>query len=102
MDDQLRKQLLRICTWCMKPIPEGEELFAYGVKANKKIDLTGKEGEFVSLNLALKDKTVIAIVTTQTSKARKQGFDLIFLTCSQACAQELQSALYAEQVTFDG
>jgi hypothetical protein len=86
----------------MKPIPEGDELFAYGVKANKKIDLTGKEGEFVSLDLALKDKTVIAIVTTQTSEARKQGFDLIFLTCGQACAEELQTALYMEKVMFDG
>jgi hypothetical protein len=101
MDDQLRERLLHICTWCMKPIPKGEELFAYGVKANNKIDLSGKEGEFVSLNLAFKEKTVIAIVTTQTSKARKQGFDLIFLTCSQACAEELKNALNSEQFLFN-
>jgi hypothetical protein len=84
----------------MQPIPRGEEIFAYGVKANPTIDLTEKEGEFVSLNLAMKDKTVIAIVTTRSSRARKKGFDLIFLTCSQACAEELKGALNTEQLLF--
>jgi hypothetical protein len=98
MNEQLRERLLHTCTWCMNPIPEGEERFAYGVKANNSIDLTEKEGEFVTLDLALKKgKTVIAVVTTKNSKARKQGFDLIFLTCSQACAEELKEALDMEQ-----
>lgn len=98
MNDQLRDQLLHTCTWCMKPIPKGGELFAFGVKASEKIDLSEKEGEFVSLHLALKDKTVVAIVTTSTSEAKQQGFDLIFLTCSQDCAEYLKDALEKERV----
>jgi hypothetical protein len=82
----------------MKSIPKGEELFAFGVKASGAIDLTEKEGEFVSIQLALIDKTVVAIVTTRTSEAKQHGFDLIFLTCSQVCAEYLKDALKKERV----
>jgi len=100
MDNQLREQLLHICTWCLNPIPEGEELFAFGVKASEAINLTEKEGEFVSLKLALKDKTIVAIVTTHNSRVKEQGFDMIFLTCSQACAEDLKDALEMERDVF--
>jgi len=100
MNNQLRENLFHTCTWCLNTIPEGEELFAFGVKASEAIDLTEKEGEFVSLTLALKDKTIIALVTTQNSEAKEQGFDLIFLACSQGCAEDLKDALEMERDVF--
>lgn len=102
MMDRMHELLLHTCTWCMKPIPKDGDIFAFGVKSSGNIDLSEKEGEFVSLDLALKDKTVAAIVTTRISEARKQGYDLIFLTCSQTCAEELKDALQAERGFIKG
>jgi hypothetical protein len=84
----------------MNPIPKDGDIFAFGVKSSGNIDLSEKEGEFVSLDLTLEDRSVAAIVTTRSSEARKQGYDLIFLTCSQTCAEELKDALQAERVLF--
>ena len=100
MDDQLLERLMHTCTWCLNTIPEGDERFAFGVKASEAIDLTEKQGEFVSLKLAMKDKTIVALVTMRNSEAKEQGFDLIFLTCSQECAEDLQDALEMERAEF--
>jgi hypothetical protein len=97
MDHQLREKLMHTCTWCLNNIPEGDDLFAFGVKASQAIDLTEKQGEFVSLKLALKDKTIVALVTMPNSEAKEHGFDLIFLTCSQGCAEDLKDALEMER-----
>jgi MinD superfamily P-loop ATPase len=100
MDNHLLEQLLHTCTWCLNSIPKGDELFAFGVKASKAVDLTEKEGEFISLKLALKDKTIVALVTTPNSEVKEQGFDLIFVTCSQGCAEDLKDALEMERDVF--
>lgn len=100
MENQLRERLLHTCTWCLKTIPEGEELFAFGAKASEKIDLNNKQGEFVSLKMALKDKTIVALVATQDSEAKRQGLDLIFVTCSQECAEDLKKAFELERDMF--
>jgi len=100
MDKQVSERLLHTCTWCLNSIPKGVERFAFGVKASEAIDLTEKQGEFVALKLLLKEKTVVALVTTQDSEAREQGFDLMFLTCSQVCAEKLKDALDMERDIF--
>lgn len=100
MMDRMHDLLLHTCTWCMNPIPKDGDIFAFGVKSSGNIDLSEKEGEFVSLDLTLEDRSVAAIVTTRSSEARKQGYDLIFLTCSQTCVEELKDALRAERVLF--
>jgi hypothetical protein len=100
MDNQLRERLMHTCTWCLNTIPEGDDRFAFGVKASEAIDLTEKQGEFVSLKLALKDKTLVALVPMRNSEAKEQGFDLIFLTCSQGCAEDLKVALEMERDVF--
>lgn len=94
-------RLLHICAWCNQDIKEDEDVFGFGAKAGKGIDLSDKEGEFVSFNLALREKTVFALVPPSSSTARTDGFDLIFLTCSEGCAQSLKDALELERDVFD-
>jgi hypothetical protein len=89
--------MLHTCAWCNQEIPEGSEVFGFGARSNSGIDLRGKEGQFVSLQLALIEKTVVALVPATGSTPRKDGFDLVFITCSRACAQELKAALEFEK-----
>ncbi len=93
--------LLHTCAWCKKTIPQDAEVFAFGAKANPGIDLSDNEGEFVSLTLALANKTVVALVTVKGSPSREAGYDLMFVTCSQKCAQDLKDSLESEKGLFE-
>jgi hypothetical protein len=93
-------QLLRTCSWCTERIAPGAEIFGFGAKVGPTIDLTGKEGQFVALTLALAHKTVVALVPAPDSQARADGYDLIFITCSEDCAMELKEALELERDVF--
>jgi hypothetical protein len=95
------KQLIRTCAWCNQEISEDEDIFGFGAKASQSVDLDGKEGEFVSLNLSLREKTVFALVPEKTSGTNAQGYDLLFITCSEDCAQSLKDELDLERDVFE-
>ena len=101
MDDKLRERLMHTCAWCNATIPEDAEVFGFGAKASADVDLSDKQGEFVSLKLALADKTVFALVPTESSQAKEQGYDFVFITCSQECAEDLKDALEFEKDVFE-
>ena len=101
MNSDIRDYLMHTCTWCEKNISDGEGIFAFGFRANEALDLTGKEGSFVSLTLQLLDKPIVALVPTASSEARRMGYDLIFFTCSQACMDDLKEAIQHERDVFD-
>ncbi len=96
-----RERLLRTCAWCHQYIPEDSEAYGFGAKASQDIELQDKEGEFVSLELALEEKTTFAMVPPEGSPARSAGYDLMFITCSQSCAEELKSSLEVEKDVFE-
>jgi len=101
MDSQIRDRLLRTCACCNEIIPPDTEVFGFGAKASASVDLSDKEGEFVSLELALAGKTVFALVPTASSQVRAQGYDLVFLACSQDCAESLKDALEFEKDVYE-
>lgn len=92
---------MRTCAWCTRRIEPNEEKFGFGARASSQTNLDGKEGEFISLDLALAQKTVVAMVVPEGSPAKEAGYDLMFVTCSQACAEELKHALQLEMDVFE-
>ncbi|HZD58311.1 MAG TPA: hypothetical protein VE136_16385 [Anaerolineales bacterium] len=101
MNDQRKTSaqdtLLHTCAWCNQFIDSEDEVYGFGARASKGINLKDKEGQFVSLMLALENKTIFAMVPPQESPARQAGYDLMFITCSQSCAEELKEALESEK-----
>lgn len=97
MDDRIHERLIRTCTWCNQEIPSERDAFGFGATASSDLDLSDQEGKFVSLQLALSDKTVVALVPRLGSSIREDGFDLVFVTCSPECAEELKEALDLER-----
>ena len=63
---------MHTCAWCNQEIKEDEDIFGFGAKASQNIDLEGKEGEFVSLNLALREKTVFALVPEKNDETNDE------------------------------
>ncbi len=101
-DRYLNQELYKhICAWCNKRIPEGVPVFGLGVKSRPSVDLQAWGGKIIPMSLVLTNKTVPAMVTTSDSDAKREGKDLMFMTCSQACAESLKDALEKEKALGD-
>lgn len=87
------------CAWCGGDIPEGAEVFGTGARIREGIDLCHGSGarEGFLMEVTISGKRVPTIVTGLDSEAKKQGNDLMFMTCSLPCAEELKSALERER-----
>lgn len=92
--------LINTCAWCLRHIADNEEHYGFGTRVNQSINIEDKEGQFITLELALQDRLLPALVPSRTSQARRDGFDLIFITCSAKCAQEIKAALELEREAF--
>lgn len=92
---------MNTCAWCNKRIPNNVEVFGLGAKVKQGIGLKDQEGKIISLFLALTEKTVPAIVATSDSEAKRDGKDLLFITCSQSCAELLKDTLQKEKGMVD-
>src|SRR4030067_670580 len=101
MNKPIRDKLLHTCAWCTQTIKGDTGGYGFGAKARPGVDLSDKEGQFVTMTLALSKKTTIALVPTHVSTAKAEGYDLVFMTCSKGCAQELKEALEFERDVFE-
>jgi nucleoside 2-deoxyribosyltransferase len=99
---QERERFLHMCAWCRKEIPPDVEVFVVNAKAKLGIDLTDKQGTCIELNASVAGTTVPAFVATEHSVAKRQGYDLVLMTCTEKCAESLRMVLAAEKHLFDG
>lgn len=76
---------------------EGEEIYCFGAKVGKDVDIIGKEGVFVSMEIPSVGKTTLALVPAADSLFGKSGYNLIFMTCSPHCARNLKSIFQPEK-----
>jgi hypothetical protein len=84
------------CGWCGRNIPPDTEVFGGGGKARPGIDVTALAGRVMPIHLVGADKTVFIAVTGLDSDARRAGQDFMYLTCSEACARSLKTALESD------
>ena len=84
------------CGWCGDEIPDDTEVFSIGAKAIPGLDLSGLEGKVIDIALLRKDRNVQGLVVTGDSPAKKDGKDLLFVTCSESCAEALTQGLERE------
>lgn len=87
-----------VCAWCGVKIPEGDEVFGTGAKIREGIDFVqpdSTEGFFMEVTIG--GRRVPTVVTGTGSDARLQGNDLMFMTCSMRCAEELRDTLERER-----
>ena len=84
------------CSWCGKATPADPAVFGFGGKARPGVDLLEFEGGALRITLATQDKSVIAIVPGADSDARRDGYDFMFMVCSEECGQDMKAALDEE------
>ena len=86
---------LETCAWCHKEVRLESKACPVFATTIYKALLEGHEG-FIPLPLALANRTVFAAICTDDSDAKKEGWDLILMTCSPDCAKALKAALDRE------
>jgi hypothetical protein len=84
------------CGWCGDEIPEDTEFFGIGAKARPDIDIKELRGSVIDIFLTRRDRNVQAKVVTEDSPAKKEGKDLLFVVCSESCAEALRQAVGRE------
>ncbi len=94
--DALLRRFQTTCAWCGRKIPPDVEVFAGTGKARPEIDLTAHMGRVLRVRLATLDKTVLVAVAGLDSEARREGYDFVYMTCTEACAQSLKDAFEDE------
>lgn len=89
------------CAWCSEFVDDEVEIHAIGAKFSHGVDMKEHEGKIIYLGLKDIDKKVPAILSTSESEAKKHGYDLMLLTCSQSCFKKLKRLLDKEDDLLD-
>lgn len=84
------------CSWCGKPIPDDAPVFACGGKKRPGVDVSGFEGGAIRIALVTQDRSVIAVVPAADSEARQDGYEFLFMVCSEGCGAEMKAVLQEE------
>jgi hypothetical protein len=87
------EEALSRCAWCGKTIAEDVEVFGMGGKLRPGIDLSAYEGAAVRITVATHGKDLIAVVPAADSDARREGKEILFMTCTEACGLDLKAAV---------
>jgi hypothetical protein len=89
-------EALNRCSWCGSEIDEDQPVYGLGGKKRTEVDLSEYEGSAIRIALATCSRDVICIVPSGDSPARADGYDLLFMTCSDECAAEMKSVMEEE------
>jgi hypothetical protein len=90
--DDLDHRFQTTCGWCKRTIPPDKEVFGGTGKAREGIDLTAHMGHVLPVHLLGAGRTVLIAVAGLDSEARREGYDFVYMACSEACARSLQAA----------
>jgi hypothetical protein len=79
------------CAWCHQELAPDAEVYSVAAQAKPWVDLP--RAGVLELSLDATHQRVLAIIPAPGSPARLAGNDLLFATCSQACAEALKAAI---------
>ncbi len=89
------------CAQCGSKIRSGADVYGLGVKLKKELEYPGAVGRSMTVHLPVQGREVECMVTADGSQARAEGWDLIFMVCSEECGAELKSLLEEEGSLFE-
>ncbi|MDY6795467.1 MAG: hypothetical protein SWK76_09355 [Actinomycetota bacterium] len=86
------------CAYCDKKMPSGSEVFGLGVRLKEGMGYPSEVGRMTQVELPLKGKAFKCMVTADGSRAKMEGWDLVFVVCCEKCGDELKDILEAEDL----
>jgi len=89
------------CALCNREMPSGAEVYGMGVRLKEGLSFPYGVGRRTMVELPLQGKTYKCMVTADGSRARMEGWDLVFIVCSEECGVRLKSVLESEEGLFE-
>ncbi len=89
------------CAFCRKEMNPGKEVYGLGVRLRAELEYRGAVGRRTAVQLLLGGREIECMVTADGSQARNEGWDLIFMVCSEKCGKELKKLLEKEEDLFE-
>jgi len=89
------------CAFCEKKLRSGAAVFGLGARLREGLEYPGGVGRMTAVELPLQGKSLRCMVTADGSQAKMDGWDLIFMVCSEECGGELKEMLESEGDLFE-
>lgn len=91
-----KEELVGVCSWCARTIPAGLPIFAIAGKKRPEADFSGQAGQWIKVTLDSGQRQLPALVPAADSQAAREGYDVMFIACTEQCRNEMQLALETE------
>jgi hypothetical protein len=95
------EDVLSKCAWCGIEIDEDAEVYGFGATFKQDVDLSEYESQVIELKILTDNRIVPMIISAKASDAKKAGYDAMFMTCSNECANEMRESLLKEKLVGD-
>ncbi len=89
------------CAFCGEKISPGVEIYGLGARLSEEFRYREAVGRATVVALSVGDRELECMVVADGSQAKLEGWDLIFITCSEECGAGLRSLLEKEKSLFD-
>lgn len=89
------------CANCEKEMRSGEEVYGLGVRLKAGMEYPEGIGRRTAVHLPVRGRMLECMATADGSRARAEGWDLIFMVCSEECGAELKALLESEESLFE-
>jgi hypothetical protein len=86
------------CAYCEKKLHSGAEVFGLGARLKEELEYPGAVGRSMTVELPVQGRELECMVTADGSQARLEGWDLIFMVCSEECGAALKALLQGEDL----
>ncbi len=86
------------CAFCEKKLRPGRDVYSLGVKLKPGLEYPGAVGRTMNVHLPIQGREIECMVTADGSQARLEGWDLIFMVCSEECGTGLEALLAKEDL----
>lgn len=89
------------CAFCEKKMRSDVEIYGLGVKLKEGLEYPGGIGRMTAVHLPIQGRKLECMATADGSQARLEGWDLIFMVCSEECGDSLKGLLEKEEGLFE-
>ena len=89
------------CAYCERKMRSGVDVYGLGVKLKEELEYPGTVGRTMTVHLPVQGRELECMVTADSSQAKLEGWDLIFMVCSEKCGAGLKALLEEEKDLFE-
>ncbi len=86
------------CAYCECKLRSGAEVYGLGVRLKEELEYPGAVGRSMTVELPIQGRELECMLTADGSQAKQEGWDLIFMVCSEECGTALKAILEEEDL----